>query len=130
MSLTQIAGLSCQETVTTLNTGHHLTANAVLHSLQRRHFTHHQLHRDGRKHFQIEMIGQLNFPYMLLTDVTKLTQLFAVGAFHDGSLKDASDMLMMGNYRVIVTIFKKLDGFSIATVYLLSVPAVESRAYM
>ena len=62
---------------------------------------------------QVVMIRQLDCPNVLLANIIHLLQLTAVVALHDGSLKDASDMLMVGNSRVIVTILKTLDGFSI-----------------
>ena len=60
------------------------------------------------------MIQQLDCPNVLRANVIKLTQLFANVALHDEILKDDSDMFMMGNFRVIVTILETLDGFSIA----------------
>ena len=69
MLLTQIAKLACRGVLTIRNTGHCLKVTAVLYPLQPRHFVHLQFHCDGEEHFQIEMIRQLNFPYMLLTGV-------------------------------------------------------------
>ena len=85
----------------------------MFHPLQPCHFIHLQFHRNGEEPFQIETIGQLDCPNVLLANVVKLLQLSAIVAPHDGSLKDASDMSMIGNPRAVVTIFETSDGFSI-----------------
>ena len=65
------------------------------------------------------MIRQLDCPNVLSANIINLTQLFANVALYDESLKDASDMLLMGNYfRVILTILETLDVFSIALWHL------------
>ena len=69
---------------------------------------------------QIEMVRQLDGPNMLLTDAIQLPHLFAIVALHDGSLKDALDMYMMGNSRAIITILKTLDGFCIVSAVCVS----------
>ena len=51
---------------------------------------------------------------MLIANIIHLLQLFAVGALHDGSLKDASEMFMMGNSSAVVTILKTFYDFSMA----------------
>ena len=85
---------------------------AVLHPLQSRHFIQLQLHRHCEERPQIEMIGHLDGHYVLIAGVVYLTLFFAFIALHDGSLKDAPDMLMMDNPSEIIMIVKTLDGFS------------------
>ena len=61
----------------------------------------------------MEMIGQMDFPYMLLANIVQLPQLFTVLGLHDGSLQDAPNMVTMCNSWEVVTIVKTLDGFRI-----------------
>ena len=82
-----------------------------MHPFQHRHLIHLKLHRSCEEHIQDKVIIQLNYTYVLLTDVVKLTQLSYVLALHHWSLKEASD-IMVGNSRVVITIHKTVDGFS------------------
>ena len=56
----------------------YLRLMAILLPLQPCHFVHLQFHRDGEEHVQIGMFRQLDCPYVLLTNVIQLAQLFTI----------------------------------------------------